>query len=273
VNSVDHAAQVLRVVAGQLPTDLIVYTVARNHRECENIQLRFSSNGDRNQWRDAILHGVAEYNDPSLYSSRPPGLAEPPPAHTREISSGSGGLSTTFRSAPSDEEAFGNTIEGDRNRGQDERERVSAILASEAHSTPVVAREDAARFTFQSPKIAPRPVPCGPRQGGGGEGEGEGTVGVFWHCSGSGCLHAPKPYGHASAVNAVRAFATRFGHVDAVRDIGLYLLLGSRVEGLRLKGQRLEDADWGWGLRAEISSTSTGHLMCALLSSSVTLFV
>ena len=44
-----------------------------------------------------------------------------------------------------------------------------------------------------------------------------GMVGAFWHSSGCGCVAAPAGCGHASAMNAVLAFATAFGEVDAVR--------------------------------------------------------
>jgi len=46
-----------------------------------------------------------------------------------------------------------------------------------------------------------------------------GTVGVFWHCGWLGCVSAPAGYGHASAANAVHGFASRYGHVDAVREL------------------------------------------------------
>lgn len=63
------------------------------------------------------------------------------------------------------------------------------------------------------------PAPPGLPNGGSRDHHGGTTVGVFWHSHATSCLSTPPGYGHASAVQAVLAFASQYGVVDAVREV------------------------------------------------------
>ena len=89
-------------------------------------------------------------------------------------------------------------IERPQNRGE------LGLTASSLHAEPSAARDGG--------KIWEGAKSAGVQAGRGGI-----VVGAFWHSSGAGSVAAPPGCGHASAVNAVQAFASDFGNVDAVR--------------------------------------------------------